>query len=325
MDTNGTSIATGVPIPWCELRAWIDEHEQAPEKLSREQLMALSYLVPFTTEPDLVDGDYVSELMLLAQGQRRTLPTFQDSDSIDVPEKTSMMKKWRTTCTVPWLSCSFPVDGFSYAQGEQPPLFASKKKAKQYAAKEALRFIKSNQIKPPNTTPAAPAVVQTSPTPIASPVGLPPPPVSFLFPPPPLPPPPPPQFYHPVDSQPQDSQMLSPISPSPPSQVAPRTSHTNNDSELDDDADVMTRINKLCHRLGFSTPGYVIVERPDQFRFFDGYALFHSGDVVPRDLTTVNGIFGKKQTKLEIAYKLHHWLTEEDIRRQSQVDGLFEG
>lgn len=187
--------------------------------------------------------------------------------------------------------------------------------------------MKSNQTPPANTTPAAPAAVQTSPTPIAPPVGLPPPSVPFIFPPPPLPPPPPPpQFYQPVDSQQQDSQMLSLIShPSPPSQVAPRTSHTDNQSDLDDDADVMKRINKLCHRLGFSTPGYVIVERPDQFRFFDGYALFHSGDVVPRDLTTVNGIFGKKQTKLEIAYKLHHWLTEEDRRRQSQVDGLFEG
>lgn len=63
MDTNGTSMATGVPIPWRELRAWIDEAEQSPEKLSREQLMALSYLVPFTTEPDLMDRDYVSELM----------------------------------------------------------------------------------------------------------------------------------------------------------------------------------------------------------------------------------------------------------------------
>lgn len=86
----------------------------------------------------------------------------------------------------------------------------------------------------------------------------------------------------------------------------------------------MTKINRLCHRLGFIKPGYVIVEKPDRLGFFDGYALFHSGDVVPRELTTVTGIYSKKQTKLEIASKLLHWLTEEDIRRQSQVDGLFQ-
>lgn len=63
MDTDDAFTGSGFQIPWRELRAWIDEHEQAPETLSREQLMALSYLVPFTNEPNLVESDYVSELM----------------------------------------------------------------------------------------------------------------------------------------------------------------------------------------------------------------------------------------------------------------------
>jgi hypothetical protein len=54
--------------PWERLRAWIDE-KQAWEKannhkaeLSKNELTAISQLVPFVVEPDVSDADYVSRL-----------------------------------------------------------------------------------------------------------------------------------------------------------------------------------------------------------------------------------------------------------------------
>lgn len=50
-------------VPWAALQSWVSQQQAQPAALTREQLLALSYLVPFVEEPEFVDADYVSELM----------------------------------------------------------------------------------------------------------------------------------------------------------------------------------------------------------------------------------------------------------------------
>lgn len=50
-------------IPWAALQSWVAQQQAQPGTLTKEQLLALSYLVPFVQEPEFVDADYVSELM----------------------------------------------------------------------------------------------------------------------------------------------------------------------------------------------------------------------------------------------------------------------
>lgn len=62
-DNEMTSVLTSAMIPWAKIKIQIDKFEKSPDSLSREQLLALSYLAPFMEEPELADSDYVSELM----------------------------------------------------------------------------------------------------------------------------------------------------------------------------------------------------------------------------------------------------------------------
>ena len=50
-------------VPWDALQSWVAQQQAQPGTLTKEQLLALSYLVPFVQEPEFVDADYVSELM----------------------------------------------------------------------------------------------------------------------------------------------------------------------------------------------------------------------------------------------------------------------
>lgn len=55
-----------VSIPWSQIRAWVEGHEQNQTPvmgLAKTQVAALSCLVPFVEEPVLDEANYVSDLM----------------------------------------------------------------------------------------------------------------------------------------------------------------------------------------------------------------------------------------------------------------------
>ena len=164
------------------------------------------------------------------------------------------------------------------------------KRAKQFAAREALRFLTSN----PQTSAIIP-----SPSSQATP--------SSSTPPTPA--------QHKKRALPSNdsSRCASGISSPSPLQ------RTDSDSS----AAIYARVANFASILGVGVPTYRIDEDSQRPNFFNGRPIFFSGVAVPNGLGVVNGVLGKKQAKLQIAEKVLLWMEQEYARRTATLDAAF--
>ncbi|CAM1505532.1 Fc.00g111690.m01.CDS01 [Cosmosporella sp. VM-42] len=295
-DSKTTSNQAG--IPWNRLRAWIDEQEAFEKatgraRLSQAQRVAIASLVPPVEEPEVGDRDYVSELCMHEQAKRHELPKFDwKDDSINVNGVPQL--RWRGSCRLPWCDEVFPQVGYGYETGQEIPSFQAKKKAKQFAAKQALSFLTGLPTK------TAPAKVTSQSSPPISPL--------------------PKRIKVEQDTKvkPEPATAHPPAIPTPP-----RIDVPSSDSFDEGGPTIPERVAGLATMLNFGCPSYKIEQDGDKPNIWKGRPYFQQDARVPEDLGVVRGIFGKKKAKLEIAEKVLMWLEEEDRARQETTARLL--
>ncbi|KAL6698752.1 hypothetical protein J3F84DRAFT_363880 [Trichoderma pleuroticola] len=337
--------AQSCPVPWARLKLWIEAQEKAeqqghnPNPPTRQQLLALSHLVSFVDgpEPDVSAHDHVSLLTQHIQFHYKKdfssqLPTYVDV-GLEVPINGVLLWRWRTTCSLPSAShMIFPCEGHGVSQGQQPPLFATKKASKQYAAMHALAYLRAMR-PPPATIVASAAASTAAPAPAPAPapasnrvsggVSLKSatPPVSkspkasgsSLAMPPgdaggaPLAPPPPPLS---AETTAQDKPTVQPT-------VEPQGVPVTADGEFytGDIPSLLEQVAEGAKRLSFGVPKYDIVEDPDKPGSFKGKPVFVNGGRMPDDIGHVAGAMSKNVARQRIAEQLNEYFMAELKRR----------
>lgn len=145
--------STSQAAPWGRLRAWINEKEdwerqhETPAPLSPKELTAIANLVSFIPEPDVSDQDYVGTLLrtppltldarntpktnqlMIGYAQARQLerPVFTDEGPVDITVNGLTESRWRCYCSFPSVEGRFPHVGQGFEEGEEPPVFRTKK------------------------------------------------------------------------------------------------------------------------------------------------------------------------------------------------------
>ncbi|KND94830.1 hypothetical protein TOPH_00515 [Tolypocladium ophioglossoides CBS 100239] len=292
--TSGPSRA--VRVPWDRLRAWIDTQEAAerdpssPAPLSQAKLEAISVLISFDNEPDVSDGDPVTELTQRIQGRRLMPPNFVDDEPINMPVDGHFKPMWRCVCTVDGYG-SFPREKYGVETGRRPPSFQSKRNAKRYAAKHALQYMTDfpHFAEPPNKRTAA--ALSTSPARLSP--------------------------THKIQRE------DSPQRPSQTSDIPAPDSRSTNSPDSDEDASVFKQISALAACLHIDNPSYRIEPDDGMPNFFSGRPVFRYAECIPPGLGVVSGVLGKRQAKMQVAGKVLEWLQEEQRSRDELVNSLF--
>ncbi|KAL7937652.1 hypothetical protein V8C35DRAFT_293113, partial [Trichoderma chlorosporum] len=303
-------------VPWHRIKLWVEAQEKAeqqghnPNPLTKTQLGALSHLVSFIeeAEPDIGSKDYVSSLMQLTQQKNSSIsaPEYQDV-GFDVPINGNFHIRWRTTCSVNHKV--FPCEGHGITKGEQPPLFATKKTSKQYAAKHALAYFMAAKSSPSDK----PAPAQSS-TRVSGGVSIRPaaPPVSTS--------PKPSDNGVNIGSSslnvPSGDTGGAPLVP-PASPSAETTANNKPIAETQGgsvSADVETyngdapslfkQVVDAGNRLGFGVPQYQIDNDPDNPGCFAGKPTFQNGGRMPVDVGHVTGAITRNAAREAIAEEL---------------------
>ncbi|KAK4074848.1 uncharacterized protein Triagg1_4997 [Trichoderma aggressivum f. europaeum] len=327
------------PVPWARIKLWIEAQEKAeqqgnnPNPPTKPQLQALSHLVSFVEgpEPDVSAHDHVSLLTQHIQFHHKRdasshLPTFEDV-GLEVPINGNFHMRWRTTCSLPSAShMIFPCEGHGVSQGQQPPLFATKKASKQYAAMHALAYLRamrpplptivastaapapapsSNRVSGGVSLKAATPPVSKSPKASDSSLAMPPGDAGGA----PLvqpPPPPPPSAETAAQEKPTDDlQGVSAI--------------VDGEFYTGEVPSLLKQVAEDAKRLNFGVPKYDIEEDPNKPGSFNGKPVFVNGGRMPDDIGHVEGAMSKSVARQQIAEKLNDYFTAELKRR----DGIF--
>ncbi|KAL7946223.1 hypothetical protein V8C42DRAFT_319938 [Trichoderma barbatum] len=321
-------------VPWDRVKLWVEEQEKAEQQgksLAKPQLAALSHLVDFLEpEPVITGQDYVSVLMQHIQHGKHpphTPPTYQDV-GFEVPVKGNFHWRWRTTCSLPSVSHKvFPCEGYGIPQGGQPPLFATKKASKQYAAKYALAYRQAHNSSSSNLTSGGASLKSAvSPKP-ADPPKLTDPHV----------------FKSPKSSDSSlivDSSVATTsgdtggASLTPPSPIVEQTAKNEPVAELQsglitpDDGEtkngetssIQSRLVDVANRIKFGTPSY-------KYELYDvgqyaGSVVFQNG-FLPPDVGHVKGAISKNAAKEQVAEQALKYLEVELMKRQGFTSDLL--
>ncbi|KAH6610366.1 hypothetical protein Trco_000386 [Trichoderma cornu-damae] len=302
---QGVPVPVPVPVPWDRLKAWIEAQEVGEQlghpSITKEQAAALSRLVDFLDgpEPDVSDRDYVSLLMHQAQ-HRNFHHHYQELEPVDVPVDGVFSLRWRTVCFLTYADKGFPCLGHGLYQGQDPPLFKSKKMSKQYAAKYALAYIHSHP-PPGNASSIAP-----TPASGGAPLG------------------PVPGGGSDAGISPSPSAPLPggvPVaSPSPSPSTTPESGFYA-DGRL---PSVLEQVSLEANRLNFGCPKYDIGPDPNQPGCFAGKPIFPNGGRIPPNLGYVSGVSTKGQAKELIAEELLRFFKDQFKIRQDIVASFRE-
>ncbi|KAJ6446405.1 ATP-dependent RNA helicase [Purpureocillium lavendulum] len=320
---SGPPVDFGVRVPWDKLRSWIDaqvarEREHGgPAPLPQGQLEALSVLVSFGEEPDVTGRNYVSELMEVVQSQRLPSPVFQ-TEPVNLPVNGHIQLMWRCVCSTTTYG-SFPREGHGVDGNGQPPAFQSKKNAKQYAAQQAMLYIKEESNHPVSvSSPTLAATRHTAAPQLAAkrnaaalsrsqtPCSMSPTPAHKL---------------KRDEASPEPSPRRTTTPPLARQAVASPASVSSDSSASDS---VFKQVADLAGRLGLDAPAYRLDPDPEMPNFFDGRAVFRSGGrTPPPGVGAVTAVLGKKQARLQIAEGVLEWLREEHRARDALVQSLW--
>ncbi|KKP04041.1 hypothetical protein THAR02_03833 [Trichoderma harzianum] len=325
--------AQSCPVPWARIKLWIEAQEKAEQQgnpLTKPQLQALSHLVSFVEgpEPDISAQDHVSLLTQHIQFHHKKdasshLPTYEDV-GLEVPISGNFHWRWRTTCSLPSAShMIFPCEGHGVSQGQQPPLFATKKASKQYAAMHALAYLRA--MRPPPAAIVAPAPasasnrvsggvslkaatppVSNSPKASDSSLAMPPGDAGGA----PLVPPAPSAE---MTAQDKPTLIVEPQGASATAATADGEFYTGDMPSL------LEQVAEGAKRLSFGVPKYEIVEDPNKPGIFNGKPIFVNGGRMPDDIGHVTGAMSKSVARQLIAEKLNEYFQSELKRR----DGIF--
>lgn len=231
-----------------------------------------------------MDGrDYVSGLMQYLQGRQLGAAQFVDLDPFNVAINGAVQQKWICVCRLACVEGEFPREGYGVEPHQGPPMFSSKKTAKQYAAKQALDFFQQN------------------PTAATRPVRKPQPAQQGLN----------------IASGTQKATSTS--------SQGPAEMPSNGPAVYDGmrGPSVLEQISVISGRLGMGNISYEIKDDATRPNFFSGQLRFATPGKAPDDLGAVSGVYGKNETKLQVAEKGLCWLQEEDARRQGVLKGLL--
>ncbi|KFA63537.1 hypothetical protein S40285_00279, partial [Stachybotrys chlorohalonatus IBT 40285] len=151
MSKNGTGKTA--PVPWQRLREWLENQEaldtqlDGQSSLTKEQLLAISQLVPFLDdeEPSVGDKNYLGPLHEWAQARGHPLPAFTEETPLLVPVAGVLQPRFQYSCRLSWWNVTLPREGYGLDAGKTAPFFQSKKLAKQYTAKQALDYIQAQK------------------------------------------------------------------------------------------------------------------------------------------------------------------------------------
>ncbi|KAH7162590.1 hypothetical protein B0J13DRAFT_615223 [Dactylonectria estremocensis] len=116
-------------------KAYQREHGR-PFPFSTAMYTALSIIMLPGTEPDLDNHNYIGDLQ--GKDKHSSLSGPDEEETID---PSTGQKRFRVWYNLPGVGGRFPRDGFGFNNGEAAPTFSQKKKAKQFAAKQAMAWL----------------------------------------------------------------------------------------------------------------------------------------------------------------------------------------
>lgn len=287
------------------------EHEQKngePAALTqavRKALMDLHKLIkpsPVPKEPELGDTNWIGLL-------HRFHDAHLDVSGVGVSfEETSIgfgqELRWKGTVLIKENSKSFP-------HGSEPPSFARKKDAKQYAAKCAIEWLRTQELMPSSGD----EVKFPKPVVVSNPMASPKHKKHRIA------PPSPPAVRKELSSFSSLSSAESSASPSPgpgPKSASGTPLSPGIKSPFDaEEVSACHLVSECCKRLGLRAPLYKLEAHKTMAGFWSGYPQFdvtESSDF-PEGLGYVKDVMGKKYAKEKIAEKvLKHLLKLEEQR-----------
>lgn len=298
----------GDGVDFEDIKAWIAEQESNPKPLTEPQRKAVADLkisiAKILTEPDIGTRDWVS---LLHRYRDAHKAVGADVEFQDAPTPSA---QWTCVCMFKGASFTtdpspFPKEGAGFVVDGRGipsiPCFASKKKAKQYAAKCCVEWLMGEGYMPRNGVDVI--VPKPKPQPAQQPAGR--------------------KGKQVAVSPGQDggdtTTAAAAAATAPPAKppADPVDVH-------DDEVPASERAAELCQRLGFLVPQYRIKPEKGSHEFFGGFPDFGSDAVsFPDDLGLVSNCFSRKGAKERIAEEVLKHLLKIQTKRDEMIKGMM--
>ncbi|RYP36826.1 hypothetical protein DL767_003216 [Monosporascus sp. MG133] len=328
-----------VPTPlYSRLQEWILQQQEfeakysQPAPLTAAQRKLLSELeltvTPTPTEPEVGDTNWIG-ILLEYRAANQIYPgdsavEFSEEAAAASPARPSGPVRWRCKVRIEErIEAPFPC--------AEPPSFARKKDAKQFAARSAVEWLRANGHMPADGVKFPKAVVAAA-----------------------VPPPPPQQqqqqakmrlaspgtgtFNNPSPGPspgPSNGSSASTGSKrSPRSSLSTATEASSSASPPSspfggDERPAAHEVNELCKNLGCQPPRYVLTEDPQNQGFWSGYPEFdHHGPLLaqlPAGAGRVKGAYGKKLARQQIAEGVLPHLRRAWDARQAEIRAYMAG
>ncbi|KAH8737757.1 hypothetical protein BGZ61DRAFT_438944 [Ilyonectria robusta] len=308
-----------------KVRAWKAwEREQGmPMPFSPAQRHAISILLPPDPEPNLDDRNYIGELNEWIQKKYGAIVCKPDEEVLVEPF--SKQSRFRVWYKLPGVEGQFPRERFGYAPGEEAPKFSQKKKAKLFAAKQALAWLNrapTSDYPPGNHDDASGnggevgnndgdggdsssdsgkgkgKVDHPRPTTQNSPES---------------------KKMKIEDAEVQDG---APIGPRPLFSEASVKSLANDNINEDEEesASIFKRIETKCKMMGIDAPQYITTCEPDGWCCLP---CFWADGLMPEAMGLVRNAPNKPQAKIKAAERVLVWLSTEEQRRNKDIDTML--
>ncbi|RGP80643.1 hypothetical protein FLONG3_1247 [Fusarium longipes] len=282
---------TGQGIPWDQLIEFANNKKAEekrtgkPAQLSKQQLAAVSMLVDFVKDIE-VDDTYVSKLNEYCQQHKIETPQFTTETFNQCISGTNIPRS-RVLCTLPSKNQRFPQEGYGYGIGEGVPTFGKAQKAKNFAAMQALNWLRGEgPSSPRGEKRPAPASQESS--------------------------------MHTRVKAEEDNNSDGGALTADSSQSSAKDIPAPGSPAQAQVSTVREQIAKLSEEMNFGIPEYYIYPAEEGDDIWNGRPIFKNDGKIPPDMGVVTGIAGRQQAEELVAKKTLEWLEGEKRRKYAQ-------
>ncbi|RYP69240.1 hypothetical protein DL771_006208 [Monosporascus sp. 5C6A] len=341
MAVDGSARGGSVQVPtpsYSVLQEWILQQQEyeamhsrpAPLTAAQRRLLTeLELALTVTpTEPEVGDTNWIGILL----EYRAANQIYPGDSAVEFAEEAAPASPGHPAGAVRW-RCQVRIEERRAAPfpspSPEPPSFARKKDAKQFAARCAVEWLRANGHMPPDGVrfpkgmAAAAAAFSLPPQQLlqqqgkkrrASPVN-----VTFSN----------PSLGPSNGCGASTSGKRPPSSPSSPTTEARSSSYSPSSPFGADERPATDEVSELCRNLGWRPPRYVLKEDPQNQGFWSGHPEFDNPGPLPTQLPApagrVEGAYGKKLARQQIAEGVLPFIQRAWEARQAEIRAFMSG
>ncbi|KAK0389490.1 hypothetical protein NLU13_3065 [Sarocladium strictum] len=304
------------------LRTWVDSKEalertNGSPSITREEVELISRLIRMKDATEADPGNCIGDLNLYTQQQGGSVD-YSTEEHIP-PGRAGGGGQWRIYCRLSWSGQVFPQPGYGYNEGEKPPSFSSKKAAKQFAAKQAMEYIRNEASSRALASIMGASNASVHPHDGSGGSSSSPPPKRFRT-----------EQLQPTGNLAVTSSesnittgglKLHPVvtNDDKTGNVIPGAKSTQNEA-----FNIQTMIRQLALRMNYHVPTYDIKPEPNRPGFFQGEATWRKELLAPEQPIRVQGVYGAAQATVQLAAKVYEWLEKQEARRVADLADIME-